>query len=104
MKLSADRQEDILNMMKVERKTIDRLDDDILESAKDLKEKKEEAGHRRAMVLALVRELEVPEQICTACGVVRPILHPVWPKGTKCPNCVSDEGKLKAQAALDKKK
>ena len=103
MKCSTGRQEEILDRMKSERKTIDRLARDIAEASEDLKLKKEEHKGRSQMVLMLVSELDLPDQTCTSCGVVRGLLEPVWMKNAKCPNCVSEEGRAKAQAALEKK-
>ena len=104
MKISEGRQDEILGQMKSERKTIDRLTTDIANVTEDLKAKREEHKGRSLVVLKLVRELDVPEQTCTGCGVVRAVLEPVWNNSKKCPNCVSDEGIAKAKAALEKGK
>ena len=85
--VTADRRDDILSMQNDERRIIIQLDELIVRTTLELKEAKSERSFRAEKVLSLVDEMGFPEQVCTACGVVRAILETVWEKHNACPSC-----------------
>jgi len=87
VQLSTERRDEILKRLEDQRRAIERLCDDIDAQKRELKALRDEHKMRSAVVLGLLDEMNLPEQICTDCGVVRDFLETPWTKNNICPGC-----------------